>query len=222
MTSALTFDGYARPDGSVGVRNHVLVLSVTGLTGPTARRIGRIVGGTRVIATPYGSGLNSAIDVVGRTHTEEWRANFQLCSEDYFPTLQLRTRLGRTLSETEVRGARKVAVVNQTFANKFLGDENPIGRMVKINMLESVPDSPVKDPFFEVIGVISDAKNQGLQNSPMPEIFTRPIPSPGTKSYCGPLTSAGDVRLSFVELYDMRAVVSKVGVKMCVSETVRY
>jgi altronate dehydratase large subunit len=54
---ALTFDGYARPDGSVGVRNYVLILSVTGLTGPTARRIGRIVGGTKVIATPYGSGL---------------------------------------------------------------------------------------------------------------------------------------------------------------------
>ena len=55
--AALTFDGYARPDGSVGVRNHVLILSVTGLTGPTARRIGRVVSGTKVIATPFGGGL---------------------------------------------------------------------------------------------------------------------------------------------------------------------
>jgi altronate dehydratase large subunit len=55
--AAPTFDGYLRPDGRVGVRNHVLILSVTGLTGPTARRIGRVVGGTKVIATPYGSGL---------------------------------------------------------------------------------------------------------------------------------------------------------------------
>ena len=52
-----TFDGYRRPDGSVGVRNHVLLLSVTGLTGPSARRIGRAVPGARVITTPYGSGL---------------------------------------------------------------------------------------------------------------------------------------------------------------------
>jgi altronate dehydratase large subunit len=52
-----TFDGYVRPDGSVGVRNHVLVMSVTGLTGPTARRIARVVTGVKVIATPYGSGL---------------------------------------------------------------------------------------------------------------------------------------------------------------------
>jgi altronate dehydratase large subunit len=52
-----TFDGYVRADGRVGVRNHVLIMSVTGLTGPVARRIGRAVPGARVITTPYGSGL---------------------------------------------------------------------------------------------------------------------------------------------------------------------
>ena len=56
MTDA-TFEGYVRADGAAGVRNHVLVLSVNGLTGPTARRIGRAVPGARVVATPYGSGL---------------------------------------------------------------------------------------------------------------------------------------------------------------------
>ena len=51
------FLGYARPDGSVGVRNHLLILSITGLTGPAARRIGRSVPGARVFAMPFGSGL---------------------------------------------------------------------------------------------------------------------------------------------------------------------
>jgi len=51
------FDGFERPDGSVGVRNHLLILSVNGLTGPTARRIGRSVMNAKVVTTPYGSGL---------------------------------------------------------------------------------------------------------------------------------------------------------------------
>jgi altronate dehydratase large subunit len=55
--TAMRFAGYRRTDGSVGVRNHVLVLSVTGLTGPTARRIGRAVPGVRIVATPWGGGL---------------------------------------------------------------------------------------------------------------------------------------------------------------------
>jgi ABC-type antimicrobial peptide transport system permease subunit len=43
--------------------------------------------------------------------------------------------------------------------------------MVKINMLDSLPDSPVKEPVFEIIGVISDAKNQGIRDAPAPEMF---------------------------------------------------
>jgi predicted permease len=139
---------------------------------PRLHALPGVVAATQTTTTipPY-DGINSDIDVVGKTGVEKWRAAFQLCSEGYFATLQLRTILGRTLSETEVHGARKVAVVNQTFVNKFLGNEYPIGRMVKINMLESMPDSPVKDPVFEIIGVISDVKNMGIKDPPAPEIF---------------------------------------------------
>jgi ABC-type antimicrobial peptide transport system permease subunit len=34
-----------------------------------------------------------------------------------------------------------------------------------------MPEAPVKDPVFEIIGVTSDAKNQGIQEPPMPEMF---------------------------------------------------
>jgi len=135
------------------------------------RALPGVVAATETTALPPYGGIGSEIDVVGKTHTEKWRAIFQLCSEGYFPTLQLRTILGGAFSEIEVNSARKVAVVNQTFVNKFLGNEDPIGQSVKINMLESMPDSPVKNPVFEIIGVISDAKNQGIQEPPMPEIF---------------------------------------------------
>jgi putative ABC transport system permease protein len=138
---------------------------------PRLHALPGVVAATETSGLPPYTGIGSEIEIVGKTHTEKWQAIFQLCSEGYFPTLQLRTILGRTLSETEVNNARKVAVVNQTFVNKFLGNENPIGRMVKINMLESMPDSPVKEPVFEIIGVISDAKNQGIQEPPMPEMF---------------------------------------------------
>jgi putative ABC transport system permease protein len=138
---------------------------------PRVRALPGVVAATETTTLPPYGGIDSDIDIVGKTHAEKWRAMFQLCSEGYFSTLQLRTILGRTLSETEVNGARKVAVVNQTFVNKFLGNEYPIGQKVKINMMESMPDSPVKDPVFEIVGVISDARNQGIQEPPIPEMF---------------------------------------------------
>jgi putative ABC transport system permease protein len=95
---------------------------------------------------------------------------FQLCSEGYFPTLGLRQVRGRLLSEAEVRAGRKLAVVNQTFVNRFIGNEDPIGRKVTLKSLTSIP-SPVTDPVFEIIGVTADAKNQGIQETPFPEMF---------------------------------------------------
>jgi altronate dehydratase large subunit len=52
-----SFLGYHRPDGRVGVRNFLLVLSVAGLTGPTARRVGRSIAGAVTVTSPYASGL---------------------------------------------------------------------------------------------------------------------------------------------------------------------
>ncbi|MEM7695433.1 MAG: UxaA family hydrolase [Pseudomonadota bacterium] len=51
------FFGFARPDGRVGTRNHLLILSVTGLTGPAGRRIAQTLSGAIFAGTPYGSGL---------------------------------------------------------------------------------------------------------------------------------------------------------------------
>ncbi|HZQ63282.1 MAG TPA: UxaA family hydrolase [Casimicrobiaceae bacterium] len=51
-----TFAGYRRPDGRVGVRNHVLVLSPTGLTSAAATRIASLVRGTVCVTTGYGRG----------------------------------------------------------------------------------------------------------------------------------------------------------------------
>lgn len=52
-----SFDGFVRVDGRVGVRNHLLVLSNTGLTGPTARRIADGLAGSVVVDYVYNTGL---------------------------------------------------------------------------------------------------------------------------------------------------------------------
>jgi altronate dehydratase large subunit len=48
------FMGYPRPDGRVGIRNYVAILSVMDNTNPTAHRIADMVNGTVAISTPFG------------------------------------------------------------------------------------------------------------------------------------------------------------------------
>jgi putative ABC transport system permease protein len=118
---------------------------------------------------PYG-GIPSDIEIPGKSHAEKWSAMFQLCSEGYFPVLKIQFVAGRPFTEAEVDGARKLAVVNQTFVRKYLGNENPIGKQIRIAQLEQFGD-PVKEPVFEIIGLVADVKNRGLQEPIDPEIW---------------------------------------------------
>src|SRR6266581_1514639 len=118
---------------------------------------------------PYG-GIPSDIEIPGKTHAEKWNAMFQLVSEGYFPVLKIQFVGGRGFTEAEVNGARKLAIVNQTFVKKYLGNENPIGRQVRIAQLAEFDDA-VKEPMFEIIGLVADAKNRGLQDPVEPEIW---------------------------------------------------
>jgi putative ABC transport system permease protein len=106
------------------------------------------------------------MEIAGKTHLEDWRTLFQQVSQEYFRTLQIEVRRGRTFSEAEVNDARKVAVVNEMFVRKFLPKENPIGQQVRLANLEGVSDRPL-----EIIGVVGDVTNRGLQAPIEPELW---------------------------------------------------
>lgn len=118
---------------------------------------------------PYG-GIRSELEISGLTHEEKWTTLFQLCSEDYFSVLRMSLVQGRPFTEAEVESARKLAVVNQTFVRKYLGKVSPIGQTIRLAELSTFPDK-VEDPSFEIVGVVADAKNQGLQEPPLPEAW---------------------------------------------------
>src|SRR5437667_2143131 len=146
---------------------------VTGFYRPLLQRLKALPGVVEATETstlpPYG-GIPSDIEISGKTHAEKWNAMFELCSEGYFGVLKIQFLDGRAFTEAEVNGARKLAVVNQTFVLKYLGAENPIGKQVRIAQLSEF-DDPVKEPMFEIIGLVADAKNRGLQDPPEPEIW---------------------------------------------------
>ena len=119
---------------------------------------------------PYG-GISTEIEISGKTHTDTWQAIFQLVSEGYFRTLGIRQLRGRTLSEVEVNDGRKVAVINETLARKYFGQDDPIGRSVTLKRLATDITPPVTDPVFEIVGIVADAKNNGIQEPPRPEAF---------------------------------------------------
>jgi putative ABC transport system permease protein len=125
---------------------------------------------TLTIGLPPFGFAGGPVTVPGKTHTEDWQAELDLCDEDYFKTLGLSLLRGRLLSEADVDSARHVVVINEAMARNYYKDEDPIGRTIKFNLLEQVQDVP-HDTYFEIVGIVSDMRNQGLRQQPMPQAF---------------------------------------------------
>jgi putative ABC transport system permease protein len=118
---------------------------------------------------PYG-GEDSKIAISGKSHEHEWHAPVQQVSEGYFRVLRIPLKAGRAFAEEDINDARKVAVVNETFVSSFLRGEDPMGRRIKVAGLGTSAD-PVKEPSFEIVGVLADVTNSGLPAPVQPEIW---------------------------------------------------
>src|SRR6201988_157282 len=111
------------------------------------------------INTPPFTGLYSgtSVDVDGQQLPPERELKTGVCvtDADYFQTMQIPLKLGRLYNDQEATEMRHVVVVNETFVEKNLGGQNPLGRRLTIYMKEeNVPS--------EIIGVVADHKHLGL------------------------------------------------------------
>jgi predicted permease len=129
-----------------------------------------VVAASEALGMPPFGGFGSEIDVAGKTHSERWTVNGDLVSEGYFDALRIPILAGRSFNEAEIYGGRKLAVVNRTFVRSYLGGGNPIGQRVRIAILETLPQ-PVKDAWFDVIGVAADVRNRGPRDAAQPGIY---------------------------------------------------
>jgi hypothetical protein len=98
-----------------------------------------------------------------------------LVSPEEFSTLHVPLLAGRLFTDQEIRRAAHVAVVNRTFVKQFLAGHLPIGERVRSPALKvEQPDfllAQAPDDWLEVIGVVEDARNDGLERSTKPAIF---------------------------------------------------
>jgi putative ABC transport system permease protein len=74
----------------------------------------------------------------------------------YFATMGVRLRAGRFLADSDSETSQPVLVVNKSFADQYLGD-NPVGRRLPLSLYRQAE--------WEIVGVVDDMKQGGLQNA---------------------------------------------------------
>lgn len=87
----------------------------------------------------------------------------QTVRENYFATMEIPLLQGRGLTEQDDQRAHKVAVVNQTFAQRFFPNEDVLGKRITIN------DNKRE---IEIIGVVADTKYMSQREDIQPLLYT--------------------------------------------------
>jgi len=84
---------------------------------------------------------------------------FNTVSSNYFGTTGMTLLRGRDIGDSDREAALPVAVVNETLARHFFPGQDPMGRQITIGRDKSRKD-------LQIIGLVSDAKYQRLQETP--------------------------------------------------------
>jgi len=120
-------------------------------------------------------GFVAKIEVQSKPSLTDAQAVACLVSTHEFLTLRIPLLAGRLYDDAENMRAAHVAVVNQSFVKQFIGDGDPIGQRVRSPMLKveqpSLLVAQAPDDWLEIIGVVGDAKNDGLDHPVKPAVF---------------------------------------------------
>jgi len=162
---------------------------------------------------PYTFGWTT-VAIAGKEPPKNRNTASIFCTEGYFQTLGLVLLRGALFSRNDVESVRRAVIVNQTFVRERFGNENPIGRQVRFTDFETFSDWP-RDPNFEIIGVVTDAKNSGLQDPPRPEIY---LPGAITSGVPGGVMVRATTSPSAV-LQQLRSEVSTVDPNLALGDT---
>ncbi len=137
-------------------------------------RISALPGVTHV-AIAYGVPMEGGpgsedVTIPGKPHDKHWTTGFDAVSEEYPGAVGLQLLRGRELSAADVASGSRVAVVNQTLVKSYFGNDDPIGRQIKFNELDTIPQTP-HDAYFQIVGVVTDFKNFGLERPVFPQAY---------------------------------------------------
>jgi putative ABC transport system permease protein len=137
---------------------------------PRLEALPGVISAAEAISFPLNGGNPTDFEIPGAAHVEPWKGSYVPCSRQYFATLGLHLLAGRLPTAEDENGKRKIAVINQSMARRLFGRPDPMGQQLTITALKDKSE-PVSDPRFEVVGVVSDFKNQGLREPAAPQAF---------------------------------------------------
>ena len=87
-------------------------------------------------------------------------------SPDYFAAMGVPLRAGRLFTDHDVKGTQPVVVIDESFAQRYFPDEEPLGKHINCKVNRSTPGVS-----YQIVGVVGGARYWTLSREPFPHIY---------------------------------------------------
>jgi predicted permease len=136
---------------------------------------GVVSAGISTNATPPNNGWEQRFEISGKPVAEQQRARINFVSPEYFSVLHIPLLQGRIWDENETKHGSKLALINQTLARQYFPNGNAVDSEIRVPELKGEPPFLLavagSDSWFQVVGIVSDARNDGLRNPIKPSVY---------------------------------------------------
>jgi predicted permease len=148
--------------------------SVTAFTTQVVRRVEMLPGveaAASTIVLPVEGGIDLPFAIIGKppergeyNGDEQWRS----VSPHYFQVFRIPLLRGRVFTETDTGASARVVIINDAMAKKFWPNADPIGQQLTIG---KGLGPEFEEPAREIVGVVGNVRQEGLQNGDSPAIY---------------------------------------------------
>jgi len=165
------------------------------------------------LLTGTDSGTNITVEGRPSVDKDDDHVNFNALSPNYFSTMQIPLLNGREFRESDASTSPKVALINETMAQKFFPSRNPLGMHFALGGGNGVK------PDIEIVGVVKDVQEDHVRSAHRP-YFYLPYSQAGglfamtfyVRTQQDPLRVANDLRAAVKEqdanlpIYELKTV----------------
>ncbi len=111
---------------------------------------------------PLQAQFNLQALLAGRT--EGVTTQFRVVTPEYFRVMKIGVRSGRAFTEDDKAGTQPTAIVNESFAQRFMSGSDPLTQTLTMGR-------GLDDPPRAIVGVVGDVKQFGLDKNSPPMVF---------------------------------------------------
>jgi len=146
-----------------------------------------------------GTGFGMPFTIVGKPFanpSDRPGAGFQMVTPGFFQTFAVQMAKGRVFTDQDTASSVRVAIVNETFVNRYLKGVDPLTQRILVEQL--IPGVTKLGPPIEwqIVGVLRNIHNGGIRSDGFPEIDVPFAQSPWPQASMAVRTNSDPAEMS--------------------------